>query len=59
MWEDPIVEEIHRVREDLAATYDGDLKSLFRELREQQQRGGRTVISEAPKPVAEPTKKAS
>ena len=31
MWEDPIVEEVHRTREKLAAEYDFDVKAIFAE----------------------------
>ena len=44
MWEDPIVEEIHRTREKLAAEYDFDVKAIFADLRKRQTAlGGRLV----------------
>lgn len=36
MWEDPIVEEVHRVREKLAAKFDFDIKAFFADLRKRQ-----------------------
>jgi hypothetical protein len=36
MWKDPIVEEIHAVREEIARKFDFDLKRIFAYLREQQ-----------------------
>jgi hypothetical protein len=36
MWEDPIVAEIHRAREKLAAQYDYDIAAFFADLRKRQ-----------------------
>jgi hypothetical protein len=36
MWEDPIVEEVHRTREKLAAEYNFDVKAIFADLRKRQ-----------------------
>ena len=36
MWEDPIVEEVHRIREKLAAECDFDIKAIFADLRKRQ-----------------------
>lgn len=44
MWEDPIVAEVHRTREKLAAEYDFDVKAIFADLRKRQAAlGGRLV----------------
>lgn len=44
MWEDPIVEEVHRTREKLAAEFNFDLKAIFADLRKRQAAlGGRLV----------------
>jgi hypothetical protein len=44
MWEDPIVAEVHRTREKLAAKYDLDLAAFFADLRKRQVAlGGRLV----------------
>ena len=44
MWEDPIVAEVHRIREKLAAEFDFDLKAIFADLRKRQAAlGGRLV----------------
>jgi hypothetical protein len=44
MWEDPIVEEVHRTREKLAAKYNFDVKAMFAALREREASlGGRLV----------------
>ena len=56
MWEDPIVEEVHRTREKLAAEYDFDVKAMFADLRKRQASlGGRLVPQ---KKRAEPTAEA-
>jgi hypothetical protein len=44
MWEDPIVADVHRTREKLAAAYDFDVKAIFADLRKRQAAlGGRLV----------------
>ena len=53
MWEDPIVQEVHRTREALAAEYDFDVKAIFADLRKRHASlGGRLVPQ---KKRAEPT----
>jgi hypothetical protein len=36
MWEDPIVADVHRTREKLAAEYNFDVKAIFADLRKRQ-----------------------
>jgi hypothetical protein len=36
MWEDPIVAEVRRVREQLSAQFNFDLKAIFADLRNRQ-----------------------
>ena len=56
MWEDPIVEEVHRTREKLAAEFGFDVKAIFADLRKRQAAlGGRLVRQ---KKRAEPTAEA-
>ena len=44
MWEDPIVAEVHRIREKLAAEFDFDVKAIFADLQKRQTAlGGRLV----------------
>jgi len=44
MWEDPIVAEVHRIREKLAAEYNFDVTAFFADLRKRQASlGGRLV----------------
>lgn len=52
MWEDPIVAEVHRNREKLAAEHNFDIGAFFANLRKRQAAlGGRLVT---PKRQAEP-----
>ena len=56
MWEDPIVAEVHRTREKLAAEYNFDVTAFFAGLRKRQAAlGGRLVHQ---KKRAEPTAEA-
>ena len=56
MWEDPIVAEVHRTREKLAAEYNFDVTAFFADLRKRQAAlGGRLVHQ---KKRAEPTAEA-
>ena len=56
MWDDPIVAEVHRAREKLAAKHNLDIGAFFTDLRKRQAAlGGRLV---PPKKPAEPTVEA-
>ena len=43
MWDDPIVAEVRRVREQLAAEFGFDAKAIFEDLRKRQTLGDRLV----------------
>ncbi len=48
MFDDPIVSEVHRIREQMLAEYKGDLHALIRDARlrtEEAARDGRKVYS--------------
>ena len=45
MWEDPIVNEIRKIRETHAARLNYDLQAIYRDLKEQERNSGRTFIS--------------
>ena len=49
MWNDPIVEEVRKVREEHAARFDYDLARIFQDLKEQERQSGRKVVSLSPK----------
>ena len=53
MWEDPIVADIHRTREKLAAEHGFDLKAIFADLRKRQAALGARLLPQ--KKRAEPT----
>jgi hypothetical protein len=52
MWEDPIVEEVRKVREAHAAQFNYDLQAIYQDLKEQEKKGGRTFVSYPPKRVS-------
>ena len=56
MWEDPIVEEVHRTREKLAAEHGFDVKAIFADLRRRQASLGSRLVPQ--KRRAEPTAEA-
>jgi hypothetical protein len=49
MWEDPIVEEVRKVRESHAARLDYDLRIIYQALKEQEAVSGRKYVSLPPK----------
>jgi hypothetical protein len=60
MLEDEIVEETRRLREEYAARFDYDLDAIYEDLKEQEERGPRQVVSLQPKePAMFPRAKAS
>jgi len=49
MWEDQIVAEVRRTREELSAQFDFDVKAIFADLRNRQAAlGGRLVKRKKP-----------
>jgi hypothetical protein len=58
MWDDPIVEEVRKAREEHAARFDYDLERIFQDLKEREQQSGRKVVSLPPRrPVSSPASK--
>jgi len=49
MYDDPIVADIRRLRDEYAQRFNYDLEAICRDLREQQQRSGRRVVKRRPK----------
>jgi hypothetical protein len=49
MARDPIVDEVRRVREDLAAKYDFDVKAILMASKKRQRRSTHKVVSLVPK----------
>ncbi len=58
MWEDPIVEDVHRTREKLSAEYDFDVKAIFADLRNRQAALGARLVRQKkePKQAPQPTR---
>lgn len=48
---DPIVEEVRRVRDAHAARFNYDLDAIFRDIKEQEKKSGRTFVSFPPRRV--------
>ena len=48
MFDDPIVAEIHQIREEYARRFNYDLDAMFRDIQEKQSRSGRTYVSFPP-----------
>ena len=46
-WSDPIVDEVRRVRDAYAARFNYDLRAIYRDLKQQEKRNGRKVVSYA------------
>ena len=46
---DPIVEEIHRIREEYAKRFNNDLHAICEDLRARQAKSGRQVVSRPPR----------
>jgi hypothetical protein len=55
MWQDPIVEEIHKLREALAVKFQYDVQALGKFFQAQQQAEHREVVTRAPRRVPEAT----
>ena len=53
MWQDPIVEEIRKLREALAAKFQYDVQALGKFFQAQQQAEHREVVTRAPRRVPE------
>ena len=44
MWTDPVVDEIHKIREKMLAEVGGDTAKLMAKIRENQATGGRVIV---------------
>ena len=51
MWEDPIVAEIRRIREEHAARFNYDLWAMYEDLKEQERKSGRKFVSYPPRRI--------
>lgn len=48
MFDDPIVAETRRLREEVAARFDFDLDAICRALQEEQRKSGRPLVKRGP-----------
>ena len=49
MWQDPIVEEIRRIRHEQSARFNYDVRAIIEDARKRQQEGGRKVVMLPPR----------
>jgi hypothetical protein len=49
MWEDPIVEQVRKVREEHAARFNYDLEAICRDLKKQEKQGKWRLVSLPPR----------
>ncbi len=54
MWKDPIVEEVRKIREKHATKFNYDLDAICRDLKEQERKSERKVVS---LPAKKPTRR--
>ena len=59
MWQDPIVEEIHTIREALAAKFQYDVRALGKFFQTQQKEEHREVVTRPPRRVPETAERAT
>ena len=52
MWQDPIVEEIRKIRQEQAARFNYDVRAMVEDARKRQQAGNRKVVSLPPRRVS-------
>jgi hypothetical protein len=45
MWRDPIVEEIHQIREEYARQFDFDINAICKDIQAKQRESGRKLVS--------------
>ena len=51
MWEDPIVKEVRKIREEHSSRFGHDLDRIYRELKRREETSGRRYVSHPPRPV--------
>lgn len=51
MWEDPIVNELRRIREAFAAKHNFDLREMYKALKEQEAKNDRPPLSFPPRRI--------
>ena len=51
MWKDEIVEEVRKTRDEYAAKFDYDLDAIYKDIKKQEKKSRRKVVSLKPKKV--------
>jgi len=49
MWNDEIVAEVRRIREEYAAEHNNDIDEIYRDIKAKERASGRPVVSFPPK----------
>jgi hypothetical protein len=49
---DPIVAEVRKIKEELAARYNYDAEAMLRDIMRRQKRGGRKVVTRTRRPAS-------
>jgi hypothetical protein len=49
MFRDPIVDDIHKIREAYLEKFNYDMDAIYRDLKEKEQRSGRVVVDRTKK----------
>ncbi len=49
MWEDEILEELHRIREEHAKSFNYDFQAIFADWQKRQAESGKKLVSLQPK----------
>lgn len=52
MYQDTIVEEIHKIREEYSRSFNHDLKAIFADLQKQQATSGKEVVNLSQKQIS-------
>jgi len=53
MWNDPMVEEVRRIREEHAARFGYDLKAIYDDLKKREKQSSREIVTLPPKLLKE------
>jgi|SaaInl8_200m_RNA_FD_contig_51_210186_length_719_multi_4_in_0_out_0_1 hypothetical protein len=51
MWKDPIIEEIHKYRDNYSKQFNYDLKKICEDIQQRQGQNNRPVVIPTPRPV--------
>jgi hypothetical protein len=49
MWNEEIIEEVRKIRFEYSAKFNHDLEAIFKDIREQERKSKREVVSRPPR----------